>query len=275
MENGSTWGDLLTAFLVKLDESPVKISTGFPPHPITPLGMEQNLTELGIKSGDTLSVTTNSTAIKNTVETATKPCILIREMPDDNSCLFNAIGYVFHNSRSLASSLRQMAASLILSDPSYNESILGMSPEKYATWIQENNHWGGGIELAVFAGYYGVEIASIDVGSGRVDIFGEGKGYEKRVYILYSGIHYDALALAEPGSPEGGDQTIFGISDDDILVQVMQVAELAKMQHRYTDLAKFTLRCEVCKEALTGEREAERHATDTGHTSFIEYSDLL
>jgi ubiquitin thioesterase OTU1 len=43
-------------------------------------------------------------------------------------------------------------------------------------------------------------------------------------------------------------------------------------QHKYTDLAKFSLRCSVCRAGLVGQREAQAHAVGTGHGAFEEYA---
>ena len=43
-------------------------------------------------------------------------------------------------------------------------------------------------------------------------------------------------------------------------------------QHKFTDLAKFTLRCSVCQQGLVGQREAQAHAVSTGHSAFQEYA---
>ena len=276
LEDNATWGDLLTMLLVKLDEPVTEVVTGFPIKRIIPLSHEQPLFELGIRPGDTLTVTTGGRLVEEAIDLTVgknEPEMVLREMPDDNSCLFSAISYVFHHTREKSIELRELSANLILSDSTYTEAVLGMPPDKYCQWISDKNRWGGGIELAVLSKYYNSEIASIDVATGRVDIFGEGEGYQKRVYLLYSGIHYDALAMTTgPSVPEEQDLTIFSPNDDTTLMQAMQVAELARVEHRYTDLARFTVRCEDCGEALKGESEAEQHAIQTNHANFAEYN---
>ena len=42
--------------------------------------------------------------------------------------------------------------------------------------------------------------------------------------------------------------------------------------HNYTDLANFTLKCGTCQTGLKGESDARKHAKDTGHTNFQEFS---
>ena len=274
LEDGATWGDLLTELLVKLDEPPQEVSAGFPPKRMVPQTHEQPLRELGIQSGDTLTVTVELPVgvLAETQDTA-EPAMVVREMPDDNSCLFSAVSYVLHGTRERAGELRELVANLIASDPEYNEALLGMPVERYCQWILHRDRWGGGIELSAFAKHYEAEVASIDVASGRVDVFGESRGYTRRVYLLYSGIHYDALAMAQcAGAREDEDTTIFDPTDDSALIRAVEVAELARLEHRYTDLARFTLRCEQCGEALTGETEAQRHAVATGHVGFVEYN---
>lgn len=285
LTEGSTWGDLQAHLANFFDAGDIRdISVGFPPQsiPSSTLGSTP-LSALGIRHGETLllqeapnATSRQAIARASPASTAPSPAAMhIRVMPDDNSCLFSAIAYVFHQGdRSRAGEMRQLAASLILSDPSeYTAVVLGRSPDEYIQWLMKPNSWGGAIELSAFARHYATEIASIDVATLRMDLFGEGHGYPHRGYLLYSGIHYDALALsAEGDATECGDRTIFRSDDDAIMLQAMHVAELAKMEHRYTDLAQFTLKCDVCGQALRGEREAEAHATATGHTSFQEYS---
>lgn len=251
------------------------------------------MSDLDIKHGDTISIQRDKCATAESANcTASRgediikqPQMQIRIMPDDNSCLFSAISYVIYQGDiSLASEMRQLAASLILSNPiEYGEVVLGREPSAYVQWLLKPNSWGGAIELAVFSSHFAVEIASVDVATGRVDLFGEGRAYDRRVYLLYSGIHYDALVLSSDGSygdqirgPQSqvqvGEQAIFDSDDDSIMLQALNVAEMAKLEHRFTDLAQFTLRCSQCAQPLKGEREAERHAVETGHVDFIEYS---
>jgi ubiquitin thioesterase OTU1 len=36
-------------------------------------------------------------------------------------------------------------------------------------------------------------------------------------------------------------------------------------------MANFTLKCEICKLGLKGQKEAQLHAMNSGHSSFSEY----
>ncbi|KAJ3191754.1 ubiquitin-specific protease otu1 [Irineochytrium annulatum] len=198
--------------------------------------------------------------------------LVVREMADDNSCLFHAIGYLLNND---AGSLRDVVAKQVLADPiNFNEAILGKEPSAYASWIKSRQSWGGAIELAIFSKFFKVEICSVDISSLRVDRFGDGEGFGSAAIIFYSGIHYDAVALSpSAGAPKEFDQTTFEKAQvDKALKAAVRLAEIWKKEHKFTDLANFTLKCGVCMTGLKGQKEAQAHAMETGHTSFTEYS---
>lgn len=164
-------------------------------------------------------------------------------------------------------------AQFVLGRPElYTEAILGKSPKEYAEWIQKPLSWGGAIELSIFSEIYNVEIASFDVQSGRMYLFGEGRGLANRIYLQYTGIHYEAFVLSIGEKlPKETEQTVFEASDESVLLQVRELVEVSRKSRRFTDLSGFTLRCEICNAGLTGQFEAQKHANLTGHASFVEY----
>ncbi|KAG0206268.1 ubiquitin-specific protease otu1 [Mortierella sp. GBA30] len=87
-----------------------------------------------------------------------------------------------------------------------------------------------------------------------------------------SGTDYDAVALS-PGLdiPAECDQTQFDVRSEEIVNAGTQLAAKLKKAHKYTDLATFTLRCAICQTGLKGEKDAQRHAQQTTHTTFEEY----
>ncbi|KAF9161147.1 hypothetical protein DFQ26_004813 [Actinomortierella ambigua] len=199
--------------------------------------------------------------------------LVVREVADDNSCLFNAIAYGLDQSRkNKVHELRRIVAQTIEANPdAYPDVVLGRPRTEYCEWITRENSWGGAIELAIFSEHYKIEIASIDVLTNRIDRFGEGQ-YDHRAILMYSGIHYDAVALT-PGLdiPADCDQTQFDVSAEEILKAGVQLAAKLKKEHKYTDLANFTLKCSICGVGLKGEKDAQQHAQQTYHTSFEEY----
>ncbi|KAI8591123.1 OTU-domain-containing protein [Geranomyces variabilis] len=198
--------------------------------------------------------------------------LLVRQMPDDNSCLFRSIAYVLDR-EAAPSKLRKTVADAIRAAPhTYSEAVLGRNPKTYCEWIMKDGSWGGGIELAIFAEHYGVEIDSIDVSSLRVDRFGEGGNHPSRVFIFYTGIHYDAVALTpEPSAPTAFDQTTFDVvADKNVADAAEKLAQAWNRAKKFTDLARFALRCGDCGQGLTGQSEAQAHAMSTGHSKFTE-----
>ena len=100
--------------------------------------------------------------------------------------------------KSLGAELRQTVAVVLASDPvKYNAALLGKRNEEYVQHMLSDKSWGGSIELAVLQSYYAVQINAIDVVSLQTHRFGEGKGHEQCVYVLYDGIHYDALLMSD------------------------------------------------------------------------------
>ncbi|KAJ0974695.1 hypothetical protein J5N97_016675 [Dioscorea zingiberensis] len=203
--------------------------------------------------------------------------VVRRVIPSDNSCLFNAIGYVMEHDKHKAQELRQVIAAAVGSDPvKYTEAFLGKPNEDYCAWILDSDKWGGAIELSVLSEYYAREIAAYDIQTMRCDLYGQGKKYQERVMLLYDGLHYDAVAMSPfDGAPEEFDQTIFHINSDCSIGPVESLAlNLVRDENRkrsYTDTANFTLRCGVCQIGVIGQKEAVEHAQATGHVNFQEY----
>jgi ubiquitin thioesterase OTU1 len=61
--------------------------------------------------------------------------VVRRIIDSDNSCLFNAVGYVMEHSRAKAKELRGVIASVVAGDPvTYNEGFLGKENDEYCRW---------------------------------------------------------------------------------------------------------------------------------------------
>ncbi|KAG1365329.1 ubiquitin thioesterase OTU1 [Cocos nucifera] len=201
--------------------------------------------------------------------------VVRRVIPSDNSCLFNAVGYVMDHDKNRAPELRQVIAATVVSDPrKYNQAFLGKSNEEYCDWILNPEKWGGAIELAILSEYYGREIAAYDIQTTRCDLYGQDRNYQERVMLIYDGLHYDALAMSPfEGAPEEFDQTIFTVDNGIGHVEslTLNLVRDAQRKRNYTDTANFTLRCGVCQIGVVGQKEAVEHAQATGHINFQEF----
>ncbi|KAF2258534.1 OTU-domain-containing protein [Lojkania enalia] len=201
--------------------------------------------------------------------------VVLRVMPDDNSCMFRALGSaVLSSSLDAMTELRSLVAQVIQSDPEmYNEAILQRSPDEYCKWIQYSDSWGGGIELSILSQEFDVEICSINVQDLRVDRFNEGR--PQRCILVYSGIHYDTIAFVPDGVSTLDDDTdikLFDSKDDVILEAARQLCAELKKKHYYTDTQHFDVKCNKCGWKGNGEQGALQHAQETGHTDFGEAS---
>ena len=123
-----------------------------------------------------------------------------RFMNSDHSCLFNAVAYSanrFTYNENSANNLRKVVSEIILgNNKKYNEAILGKSNLDYANDILSPYSWGGEIELSILADYYKIEIVTLSAKDYKIKlIYGANKQYKERIYIIYDGTHYDALAI--------------------------------------------------------------------------------
>lgn len=126
----------------------------------------------------------------------------------------------------------------------------------------------GQIELDILSRHFDIEICSIDVQTLRVDRYNEGMA--TRCILVYSGIHYDIIALSPFDSPPEDDGKIFDAADDTVLNQAVALCQMLQDRHYFTDTAGFRIQCNVCKAMVVGERGATEHASQTGHYDFGE-----
>lgn len=213
--------------------------------------------------------------------------VVMRKVIDaDNSCLFNAIAYLQSSTASDARSTshyRRIVAESIRNDPSVYLSDMvdeSRSPEEYAQWILEPSKWGGEIEMSILSSQLHVEIAAVDIETTMIYIYGEGRGYDQRLYLLYDGIHYDALVMAPSSAGDGGASPVvhasnatscskvFASSDESVERDMKQYAVALKESKKFISLSGCDLKCNICSVGLKGQSGALEHAKLTGHTNF-------
>jgi ubiquitin thioesterase OTU1 len=199
--------------------------------------------------------------------------MVLRVMEDDNSCLFRSLSCcLLGDSLDGMTELRSIVAQVIQSDPeTYSEAVLQKKPDRYATWIQSPDSWGGYVDIKAIAEYLGTEVVSIDVQSGLVTRYCEGA--QHRCFVVYSGIHYDALAFIPDGTSDHDsefDTKQFDTKDDAFLQAAVTIGKILKERKYFTDTAGFTIKCGDCGWKGKGEKAAQKHAESTGHTKFQE-----
>ncbi|XP_037042988.1 ubiquitin thioesterase OTU1-like [Bradysia coprophila] len=266
----------------------LNILGGYPPKPLDLTDSTKSMSQIGVKNGDTLIANekhpdecTPSVSIEADTLLAQQfddlemgatvnGLLMTQTVPSDNSCLFTSIGFVLKGivDTSCHHGMREIIAKRVASDKeSYNEAILGKPNDEYCAWIQRPETWGGSIEVSILSSHYGIEIDVVDVRSGVISRFGEDKDFTSRVFLLYDGIHYDALYLESATDPV---RTVFDVSDEAVAVRAQQIAAEARSSRQFTDVNRFSLKCMQCNILLIGQAEAQQHAKTTGHTNFGE-----
>lgn len=197
--------------------------------------------------------------------------LVLRIMPDDNSCLFRAVASAVLSDVDAMTEMRSVIAQTIQANPEkYTKAILDdKDPDAYCRWIQTEDAWGGQIELDILSQQFDIEICSIDVQSLRVDRYNEKA--PRRCFVVYSGIHYDTIALSIFGLPPEEDVKQFEQPlSDEVLPQAVALCQKLQEKHYYTDTAGFTIKCGDCGSTFIGEAAAVKHAKETGHYNFGE-----
>lgn len=186
----------------------------------------------------------------------------------DNSCLFRAIAYAMERGcRDKANELRLLITQYILNNPNkYKPPLLELPAHEYCAWILDERNWGGAIELDILAQHYKTEICVIDIGSLITQVFGEGNNYNKRIYLLFSGSHYDLLVRNVPGKEDVlEDISVFSTTDQFAYEGAMCIVKDLHRAHKYEDSGEFPEVCFECRKQFNGKQEYQEHHQQTGH----------
>ncbi|CAJ1455389.1 unnamed protein product [Effrenium voratum] len=151
----------------------------------------------------------------------------------DNSCLFNAVGFAVEGRLNLAVALRGC------------EATLEKAPAEYVQEMLKPETWGGGVELAILAEFFGLQIAVWDLQSQKMIINKEDAA--QRIFLLFEGLHYDLLV-----AKEDAPQTVFRAEDEEAVAKARVVVAELHGKHQFVDVKRFTLRCLVCQERPGG-----------------------
>ena len=84
--------------------------------------------------------------------------------------------------------------------PKYTNVQLGRPPSEYCEWIKDDTTWGGENEILILCEHFNVEVTVIVMGDNVTGItYGETYDTPRvgRIFLLYSGQHYDALVGRE------------------------------------------------------------------------------
>lgn len=207
------------------------------------------------------------------METVMTEMIPIRRYVDsDNSCLFSSIAYLIDRSNFDENSKLIYRLMIVdyLQDSDISDDILGMKKDDYILKITQPDTWGGAIELRFFSDIFKIQIASMDVQSGRIDIFGEMEDYDRRIYLMYNGVHYDPLVMnLDDSCNTETEMTIFSPTDDDKMIMFKDYIESIKAKGDYVDPSNINnIKCNICNQEFFDEDLALVHGQTESHWDF-------
>ncbi|CCW70019.1 unnamed protein product [Phytomonas sp. Hart1] len=225
-----------------VDVNQIQVLFGFPPKPLR-VSEETLVKDLKLRDNDIIIVQEGEGVLHKGVDgrkyvppVQERAHFTRRICPSDNSCLFHACAYILHNkSRSDGPLLRQKCVDFVINHPEiFNKEVLGEDPYAYAGWLSRPESWGGGIELEILSRMYETEIFALDLESSTVQKFGTDNNYSVRGFVVYTGAHYDCIAMNPMFNSlsEVSDQVLFNIRSDDVVERAQRfVQEEGKKIH--------------------------------------------
>ncbi|EKG04279.1 hypothetical protein TCSYLVIO_004666 [Trypanosoma cruzi] len=220
----------------------LRILSGYPPRVVD--AADADLVGSLFRQGDTLIVQEGeATVVRGLTRGRYVPPAHVkwhfvrRICPSDNSCLFHAAAYVLREkSRTDGPKLREECAAVVLANPDYfNELLLERPNSEYVQWIRQPTSWGGAIELIILSFLAQTEIIALDLESARMERFGQDMEYTVRAFVVYTGRHYDAIAMNPMyNSPrENEDQVLFNVRDEGVIARAERfvLEEAERMKH--------------------------------------------
>ncbi|KAH8653314.1 hypothetical protein BX600DRAFT_440400 [Xylariales sp. PMI_506] len=208
--------------------------------------------------------------------------LVLRVMPDDNSCMFTAVAGALRGTNSgldgsSPEKLRQIVTDHILANPeTYNKVVLEKSPVDYCANMLLPDVWGGAIELGIISEVFEIEICVVNVKAGSIIKYGEGK-HNLRCVLVWSNIHYDRIAeiFDESQVEDEFDVTTWNVADSDNILEASRTLckKLKDEYHYFTDTSDFVVRCNQCGWIGQGEKAIVIHSSKTGHIAIEEILD--
>jgi len=138
--------------------------------------------------------------------------------------------------------------------------------QEYADWIMNTHHWGGENEIVVLSAHYKVEVAVVSCEAFSTIVYGQGPSANGRIYVLYTGQHYDPLvAGALPNCSTDAEIKIQPVGDN----AVLDVAALAIAKKHVEEAARKAaqkrvkkIKCGGCDALLENSAAFQEHCMD-------------
>lgn len=190
--------------------------------------------------------------------------MIVKNILKDNCCLFSAIHYAETQNSNSSHYLREHVSRYILKNQAkYTKDTLGHTPSDYANWILDPFNWGGEIELIILSEFIQKQIDVICINPFSVQRFGNYSDYRKKIYLLFTGAHYNLIVRNFPDAGEEMDVTIFRNICAENDQAAYEAAEEYRLQHQENE--EFQYMCLDCGLEIKGKSNCMAHGQETGH----------
>mmetsp|Transcript_5259 Transcript_5259/g.6841 ORF Transcript_5259/g.6841 Transcript_5259/m.6841 type:complete len:380 (+) Transcript_5259:90-1229(+) len=198
-----------------------------------------------------------------------------RHVPNDHECLFTAIAYLCEGSRfnGAGQRLRKICADKIASDQdTYSDAVLGKSNAAYCEWILNPFNWGGEIEIGILAAHFDMEICVVSMEAFYILPFC--MGTKGRVYLLYTGQHYDPLVgVSNEDTPVTDEIRLFTIGDNTYDEMSLECARLHSRiaAEKASQRTVKKIKCGGCDAILDDADAFQSHCGEVDHDDDFAY----
>lgn len=213
--------------------------------------------------------------------------IVRKSIAANNSCLFNSIDYILSQNPTEyydnidGEKLRGVVSSVITQELHLQEvsgsvftpkflPLLEMPPLQYVNWILQSSNWGGEVENLILAYHFNCIINVYDIRTCLKHSYGseeDSSTPKKHIFLLYDGVHYDPLI----GSDSSSNEIRYFTSKNDIEkfnhLALEFVKELNKSK-KFVNLNTGEFLCNNCFKSFQNQKDAMKHAQETGHINF-------
>lgn len=230
------------------------------------------------------------TTIARLIATESNQIMLRQRIPNDNSCLFTAVDFLVQGGRFVsgaATLLRQECISHIRRHPEEFTSLrLDNKPvDEYCEWLQDEFSWGGENEILILSVLKKVQIVVIPLDS-LVPLVYSPSSYDGKIYLMYTGQHYDAFVqpLVGEGSGDIHIRTVFPVDStsttnttttdtDEATVAAVTCARehVNEWERQLRQRTRKRIKCLGCGSVMLNASDFQRHCGEVEHGDSFSY----
>ena len=195
-------------------------------------------------------------------------------VPPDNSCLFTAVDCLLNSGifrGNAADNMRTMCIEKIKGDPQrYTDLYLGQDVNEYCDWLKLCTSWGGEVEILILSELNNIQISVLQMETLSTLTYSPPNvtGNVLRIFLLYTGQHYDALM------DEQNKKYVFELDDIEMVEMLaLTCAESYKTawDEELRTRKRKRIRCLGCKAILNNAQQFQEHCGTVEHSDDFAY----